>query len=625
MVARRIAMISEHASPLGALGGVDAGGQNVYVGQVARRLAQRGYEVDIFTRRELDDLPEVLPWEAGCRIVHVPAGPPEFIRKEELLPHMGDFARWMDRYCAEQEQPYELAHANFWMSGLVAAELKRRLGLPYVVTFHALGRVRRQHQGELDGFPDARFEIEERVIAEADRVIAECPQDELDMMRLYDANPTGVATIPCGFDPGECHPVDQAEARTRLGLPLDARIVLQLGRLVPRKGIDNVVRSFVLLRRHHPDALLVIVGGESDDPDPVATPEIGRLQAIAEAEGVAEACIFTGRAARDRLKDYYSAADVFATTPWYEPFGITPLESMACGTPVVGSRVGGIQYTVCDGETGYLVPPNDDQALAERLHELLSDAPLRRRLGANGIRRVNELFTWDAVSDSIAALYEEVLSERCVYRLSEGEQTNLIARGFDDLIDALQESRRKLTSDILLMTKLLSECFQRGGKLLICGNGGSAADAQHFVTEFVGRFRVPDRRGLPAIALNADGAVMTAWANDVGFEDLFARQVEALGAPGDLLIGMSTSGHSPNIVRAFEQARRGGMRTLALLGGDGGDVLPLATSAVVVPSSDTQRIQEVHSVLIHLLCELVEREVVADDATAVPQRLKGLP
>jgi len=183
-MSKRVAGISEHASPLCLLGGVDSGGQNVYVGQIARHLAAQGYDVDVFTRRDSERLPEIAEWASGIRIIHVPAGPPLFIRKEELLPHILEFTAYLRHFFECQREAYDLVHANFWMSGLIACELKQALGLPFVITFHALGRVRRLHQGDADRFPDLRFEVEDRIVAEADRILAECPQDEEDLIRL---------------------------------------------------------------------------------------------------------------------------------------------------------------------------------------------------------------------------------------------------------------------------------------------------------------------------------------------------------------------------------------------------------------------------------------------------------
>lgn len=605
---KRVAMISEHASPLAGLGGTDGGGQNVYVGQLARHLARLDHEVDIFTRRDSAGLPETAEWAEGVRIVHVPAGPAAPVRKQALLPYMAEFADWVACFAHRQRHRYAIAHANFWMSGLVAADLKQALGLPFVVTFHALGRVRRLHQQQADDFPDERFAIEDRVVMEADHIIAECPQEEEDLIRWYNADPARITIVPGGFDPAELWPISKALARVTLGLRPDEPIVLQLGRLVPRKGMDTAIRAFARLRREHGIAArMLIVGGESDDPDPGTTPEIGRLAAVARAEGVADAVQFVGRRGREVLGYYYSAADVFVTVPWYEPFGITPVEAMACGTPVVGSNVGGIKYTVRDGETGYLVPPDDPRALAERVAQLLRNPRLMNALRRQAIRRAHDLFTWSRVADGVAALYRDVLAAGCPGRRDQAA----VERAFDDLIGSLREARRRLPERIVDAADLLSACFAGAGKVLACGNGGSAGQAQHFVAELVGRFKVPDRRALPAVALTADSCVLTAWSNDLGYEDVFRRQVEALGRPGDVLVALTTSGRSPNVLAALRAARASGLRSLALVGGDGGEAARLADVALPVPSADTQHVQEVHLAVLHVLCALVEERLRA--------------
>jgi D-inositol-3-phosphate glycosyltransferase len=312
-------------------------------------------------------------------------------------------------------------HANFFMSALVAADLKRVCGVPFVVTFHALGRVRRAHQGDADDFPEARLAIEDRVVAEADRVIAECPQDEADLLGLYGADPSRLVTIPCGFDPAEFWPVGKRRARSALGLDPDERVILQLGRMVPRKGVDNVIRGLARLRQDHGIACrLLVVGGASETPDPAATPEIGRLLGVAESEGVADQVTFVGSRGRDTLRYYYSAADVFVTTPWYEPFGITPVEAAACGTPIVGAAVGGIKTTVVDGETGYLVPPRDPDALADRLARLFRHPELMQLLGHQAARRANALFTWEKVAASVSRVYDGVTASGRALRALAG-------------------------------------------------------------------------------------------------------------------------------------------------------------------------------------------------------------
>jgi len=301
---------------------------------------------------------------------------------------------------------------------------------------------------------------------------------------------------------------------------------------------------------------------------------------------------------------------VFITTPWYEPFGITPIEAMACGTPVIGSNVGGIKFSVADGETGYLVAPNDPGAIAHRLQHLYDHPALLRTLSRQAVRRANDQFTWQKVADAVANLYETVLIQKAVGQPQEAFA--VLDRGFNNILSALQASQRCLQTEILNAATVISDCFARGGKVLICGNGGSAADAQHWAAELVGRFKISDRPGLPALALTADSALLTAWSNDVGFDQVFARQVAAFAQPHDILIGISTSGRSPNLLRAFECARDRGLRCLAILGGEGGELRRLADLAIVVPAIDAQHIQEVQIVVIHLLCELVELAVVAN-------------
>lgn len=406
----RIALVSEHASPLALVGGVDSGGQNVYVAHVARELAAQGHDVDVFTRRDDAEMPEVVHWRRRLRVVHVPAGPPRPVPKERLLPYMDDFGDWMAAFMGIEPRPYDVVHANFFMSGAAALRAREAQDFALVTTFHALGRVRRRHQGGADSFPDERFAIEERLLQESDRVIAECPQDLDDMVGLYGADPARIDVVPCGFDPGEIAPIPKREARDRLGWPQKAFIALQLGRMVPRKGVDNVIRGVARLARdHRKRALLYVVGGATDVPDPNATPEIGRLAQVAREEGVERQVTFVGRRDREALPLHYAACDVFVTTPWYEPFGITPVEAMACARPVVGADVGGIRTTVVDGETGFLVPPNDPPALAERLARLHADRGLLRRLGQAGLERAHGHYTWSRVADGLAASYERAL------------------------------------------------------------------------------------------------------------------------------------------------------------------------------------------------------------------------
>ncbi len=299
---------------------------------------------------------------------------------------------------------------HFFMSGMVAAGIKKALNIPFVITFHALGHVRKIHQGENDKFPPERLSIETDIVSQADAIIAECPQDRDDLIRYYKAQPGRISIIPCGYSEKEFYPVGKKAARLRLNIDENEHVLLQLGRMVPRKGVDNVIKALGELKAMGKRARLLIVGGELNESEQLKCPEMQRLKSLANTAGVIDMVHFTGRKTREQLKYYYSAADIFITTPWYEPFGITPLEAMACGTPVIGSNVGGIKYSVLDGVTGALIPPNDPSALAFKIWDLISNKADLQKMGINAIKRVKSYFTWLSVAEKISELYNGVLS-----------------------------------------------------------------------------------------------------------------------------------------------------------------------------------------------------------------------
>jgi histidinol-phosphate phosphatase family protein len=404
----RICLISEHASPLATIGGIDSGGQNVYVSQVAHHLVKLGHDVDVFTRRDDAALPRVVDSTPGLRIVHVDAGPPAFVPKEQLPRHMPEFEAgcmaWM-----REAAPYDVIHANFFMSGRAGLRLGRALGVPLVTTFHGLGLVRREHLKEADGFSPDRIDVERELVAASDRIVAVCPQDQADLLRLYGADTRRMSMVPCGVDEGEFRPCSRRLARRALGIPDREYMVLQVGRMVRRKGVETVVRAIALLPGWL-RARLHIVGGDCDVPDERRTPEIGRLCAIARERRCDHQVIFEGRKRRDELHLWYAAADVFVTVPWYEPFGLTPLEAMACARPVIGSSVGGVRYSVVHAETGLLVPAKDERALALGLSALHDDRQLAESMGEAGLERAHRLFTWERVARGLEDVYRGVVA-----------------------------------------------------------------------------------------------------------------------------------------------------------------------------------------------------------------------
>src|SRR5215204_1086233 len=411
-------MISEHASPLGVLGGVDAGGQNVYVDAVSRGLVAHGYETDVFTVRSELEHPKVVAWVDGVRVVEIPVGAAAPLPKDELWPHMPAFRDAIDRFADSECAAYDLIHANFWMSGWVAAELGSRWQTPTVQIFHATGVTKLREQGAADTSPAGRIEVEKAVVRTVDRLIAQCPAERDELLADYGARADQIALIPSAVDTDRFRSVDKCAARQTLEISPTAEMIVYVGRLVPRKDVRNVVQALARLKTQRlamgitTMPALFIVGGDTEEPDPAVTPEIGVLHALAAELGVLDQVRFVGRRQPDELHLWYSAADVAVTTPWYEPFGLTPLEAMACGTPVIGSRVGGIAFTVADGETGFLVPPRDPDALGARLEEVLRHPARSVHMGQAGRARVLSSFTWQQVAMRTAALYDDLLVER---------------------------------------------------------------------------------------------------------------------------------------------------------------------------------------------------------------------
>ncbi|MET8085584.1 glycosyltransferase [Micromonospora sp. NPDC005237] len=397
----RIAMISEHASPLAILGGEDAGGQNTHVAELSAALAAAGHEVRVYTRRDALDLPVTVRAPDGYDVVHVPAGPAEPVAKDALLPHMREFSRWLIERWRGGDWTPEVIHAHFWMSGLAALTAGRQTGVPVVQTYHALGTVKRRYQGVQDTSPARRISYERELGRSVDRVVAQC-RDEVGELVRMGVPRSRMTVVPSGVNLASFSPLGPVADRE----PGRARI-LTVGRLVERKGFQTVVRAMALV----PDAECVVVGGPPEgllETDPYAR----RLRALAESCGVADRVHLVGAVPREEMGRWYRSADLLVAAPWYEPFGLTPLEAMACGVPVVGTAVGGIRDTVVDGTTGDLVPARDPQALAAAIQRLLVDRIRRFRYATAARERARSRYSWEVTAERLAEVYGEVAAVR---------------------------------------------------------------------------------------------------------------------------------------------------------------------------------------------------------------------
>lgn len=418
----RIAMVSEHASPLALITGEDSGGQNVHVAELATALARRGHDVVVHTRRTDPTLPDTVGFRDGVRVRHLRAGPAEPIGKDRLLPHMGEFERELTGVLA-RDRP-DVVHAHFWMSGMAATGAGAALGIPVFQTFHALGSVKRRFQGLADTSPPERQRIEPSVALASDTVVA-TSGEERDELVGWGVRPERVAVVPCGVDTGRFTP-DGAGARrgTRPRL-------LSLGRLVRRKGIDTVVTALAGV----PDAELLVVGGPR--PEQVSgDPEIARLRTAARRTGVDDRVRFLGCVDRDEVPELIRSSDVSVNVPWYEPFGISTVESMACGVPVVASWVGGHRDTVLHGETGLLVPARSPGRLAGAVRRLLARPDTRRAFSEAAGRRARELYSWSEVARATEQCYRSLTAGAVLPRAPEHdrvtERTAATAVGGDE-------------------------------------------------------------------------------------------------------------------------------------------------------------------------------------------------
>ncbi|GAA4023859.1 glycosyltransferase family 1 protein [Allokutzneria multivorans] len=391
----RVAMISEHASPLAALGGIDAGGQNLHVAELSAALTRLGHETTVYTRRDDPDLPEVVRAPQGYDVVHVEAGPAKFVPKDELLPYMGEFGDVLRRHWT-RERP-DVAHAHFWMSGLATLLATRDLGVPFVQTFHALGVVKHRYQGSADTSPSERLAVERLLCRTADRIVATCTDEVFELVRMGISR-NRVSVVPCGVDLSTFSPTGPVADRGQ-----EHRVVT-VGRLVPRKGVDTAISALARVS----DTELVVAGGPRQE-DLKRDREVRRLLAHAKRLGVRDRVSFLGQVSRADMPALLRSADAVVCTPWYEPFGIVPLEAMACGVPVIASAVGGLVDTVVDGVTGTLVPPRDPAALAQAMRSCVNDPVCREEFGTAGRDRAECRYSWDRVASETVRGYERVV------------------------------------------------------------------------------------------------------------------------------------------------------------------------------------------------------------------------
>jgi len=417
-------MISTHTCPLAMLGGKETGGMNVYVRDLSRELGRRGIAVDVFTRQQDPDLPPISGrLGPNCRVIHLPAGPVRPYDKNQVFHHLPQFVEGIVAFAEREGLSYPLLHSHYWLSGWVALALRERWGSPAIQMFHTLGHMKNsvaQRASEIE--TDLRIEVETELMVQADWLVAATPLERAQMAWLYGARPEKIRVIPCGVDLNLFKPIPRAEARARLNLPREQQLVLFVGRIEPLKGIDTLMRAMALLVNQFPHCWqerlsLAIIGGHPNAGSDTVSEEMERLKRLQAELGIGDLVCFLGAQDQDRLNLYYSAAEVVVVPSHYESFGMVALEAMACGTPVIASKVGGLAFTVQDGVTGFHVPDRDPEALAEGMTAVLCDAELRARLGRQAAQWAAR-YSWPAVANQIVALYDQALAPASLARVA---------------------------------------------------------------------------------------------------------------------------------------------------------------------------------------------------------------
>ncbi|MDE2860972.1 MAG: glycosyltransferase [Chloroflexota bacterium] len=397
----RVAVVSVHGCPDAPLGSKDAGGMNVYIRKVAEELSDRGVFVDVFSRNHDANVPPTVQLAERARVVHVNAGDPSD-DKAELSRNLPAFVDAVLDYTGDHGLIYDIVHSHYWLSGMATTLLARRWGVPHVATFHTLAEVKKRARAGEDE-PEERSVGEVMVVRAADAIVAFSRHERDALVRFYDASADKVEVIPCGVDVDLFRPVERDEARQKLGLG-DGGVVLFVGRLEPLKGVDILLRAVAQLELADTTRTL-IVGGDLQ-----ADAEAARLTALCGELGIAERVSFLGRMVQHELPLYYSAADVFVLPSHYESFGLVALESMACGTPVIASRVGGLPTIVKDGLNGYLIPSRSPEPFADGLDVLLGNPAIRQAM-SEASRETAVSMGWAAVSDNLLNTYQRLLSE----------------------------------------------------------------------------------------------------------------------------------------------------------------------------------------------------------------------
>ncbi|MCC0177899.1 glycosyltransferase family 1 protein [Waterburya agarophytonicola K14] len=404
----KVALISVHGDPAIDIGQEEAGGQNVYVKEVGEALARQGWQVDMFTRRSSGEQAEIVQHGQNCRTIRLTAGPQKFVPRQKIFHYLPEFLQAFLDFQHEQKTIYPLIHTNYWLSAWVGMELKKRQAIRHLHTYHSLGAVKYSSIDAIPLIARTRLRIERQCLETADTIIATSPQEK-EHMRSLVSKKGNIIVIPCGTNIDCFGSVDRIAGRAKIGIKPEEKLVMYAGRFDKRKGIETLVRAVAQkeVKRHEKLKLMIIGGYTPGEKDGL---EKERITSIVKELGIEDITVFAGKVRHEDLAYYYAAADVCVVPSYYEPFGLVAIEAMASRTPVVASKVGGLKFSVADGETGLLVAPQSETDFALAIDSILSDSQWREELGDNARTRVENKFSWDGVASQLDGEYLSELS-----------------------------------------------------------------------------------------------------------------------------------------------------------------------------------------------------------------------
>ncbi len=398
----RIAMLSAHSCPVGNLGAKDTGGMSVYVRELAHEMGKLGLLVDVYTRVHDRNDPQIVELGENARLIHLKAGEDGELDKLAMYPYIPDFAGRLDDFRENEKLDYDLVFSHYWLSGCVGRFLQHWWNVPHFMMFRKpVAAKNAVGIGEVE--PELRFETDRQLARDCHHIITATRKEKEELVWRFNASPDRITVIPCGVNMELFQPVDKEVARRQLGLG-DERLVLFVGRIEPLKGIDQLLRAVAYLQNGRRPRLMII-GGDEHSQD-----EMERLRWLSGELHIGDSVTFPGLIEQKRLPLFYSAADVCAVPSYYETFGLVALESLACGTPVVATNVGGFKDIIRQGETGYVLPDNNPRDLADKIGGLLSRPSVDRQTALSIRASVSE-FSWSNIARAVARQCREVLAK----------------------------------------------------------------------------------------------------------------------------------------------------------------------------------------------------------------------